>query len=388
MSPITSRQGDEHEEPGVSAHVHFEQPPACSAFLLALLCGLTMAATQPALAQMFQVIHNFTGGFDGEYPRSGFSIDAAGNLYGTTFAGGAGFGTVFKLKHAGSGWIVTPLYSFRGGSDGAGPLGRVIVASDGTLYGTTSSGGGNGCSSFGCGTASRLRPPASRPASALSPWTESVLYRFTGGNDGAYPQGELTFDHAGNIYGTTQYGGDTNSGVVYQLTPSGGGWTESVPYSAQNNGDGANPLGGVVLDAAGSLYGVFNQGGLYGSGAVYQLSFSGSGWTEQNLHDFMPQGGEYPVGGLIMDASGNLYGSTTVSMNNNGGFAVELTPAGGGWTYTLLPNLGIVGPDDRLFFSMGPAICSEQPTRAVSPVQGLGFQVDTIGWRLDVHHTP
>ncbi len=298
---------------------------------------------------MFQVIHNFTGGFDGEYPRSGFSIDAAGNLYGTTFAGGAGFGTVFKLKHAGSGWIVTPLYSFRGGSDGAGPLGRVIVASDGTLYGTTSSVGGNGCSSFGCGTVFRLRPPASRPASALSPWTESVLYRFTGGNDGAYPQGELTFDHAGNIYGTTQYGGDTNSGVVYQLTPSGGGWTESVPYSAQNNGDGANPLGGVVLDAAGSLYGVFNQGGLYGSGAVYQLSFSGSGWTEQNLHDFMPQGGEYPVGGLIIDASGNLYGSTTVSMNNNGGFALELTPAGGGWTYTLLPNLGIVGPDDRLF---------------------------------------
>ena len=94
---------------------------------------------------------------------------------------------------------------------------------------------------------------------------------------------------------------------------------------------------------------MFNQGGLYGSGAVYQLSFSGSGWTEQNLHDFMPQGGEYPVGGLIIDASGNLYGDTTVSMNNNGGFAVESTPAGGGWTYTLLPNLGIVGPDDRLF---------------------------------------
>lgn len=159
--------------------------------------------------------------------------------------------------------------------------------------------------------------------------------------------GELTFDSAGNLYGTAEGGGANGAGVIYKLTRSGGGWTQSVIYSAQNNGDGASPHGGVVLDSAGNLYGAFLSGGLYGFGAVYKLSPSGSGWTEQNLYNFGPQDAQNPWGGVILDGAGNLYGSTTVSANG-GGYAFELTPAGGSWNYTLLPNLGFSGPEDKL----------------------------------------
>ncbi len=323
-----------------------------SAILLSLYLSLLVLVgaflSKPAWAQTFQVIHNFSGGGDGANPQTGFSIDAAGNLYGTTFDGAAGYGTVFKLRNSGDGWVLTPLYTFRGGNDGAYPAGRVIIASDGTLYGTTADGGGNGCGTLGCGTVYRLRPAASRPSSVLAPWTETVLYRFTGTNDGASPQGELTFDSAGNLYGTAQSGGASGAGVVYKLTPSGGGWTQSVIYTPQNNGDGAIPRDGVALDSAGNLYGVFQGGGLYGFGAVYELSPSGSGWTEQNLYNFGPQGAQDPWGGIILDGAGNLYGSTTTSADG-GGYAFELTPAGGSWNYTLLPNLGFYGPEDKLF---------------------------------------
>ena len=317
----------------------------CLSLLVLVLAGTLLSP--PAWAQSFQVIHNFSGAGDGANPQTGFSIDAAGNLYGTTFDGGAGYGTVFKLKRSGSGWVLTPLYTFQGGNDGAYPKGRVIIASDGTLYGTTVDGGGNGCATLGCGTVYRLRPPASAPRSVLAPWTEIVLYRFTGTNDGANPSGELTFDAAGNLYGTTENGGANGAGVVYKLTPSDGGWTQSVVYTVQNDGDGEGPRNGVVLDGAGNLYGAFLGGGRYGFGAIYELSPSGSGWTEQNLYDFGPQGPEYPWGGVILDAAGTLYGSTNTSATG-GGYAFELTPAGGSWNYTLLPNLGFGGPEDKL----------------------------------------
>jgi len=314
--------------------------------LVSVLVAALVATS--AAAQTFQVIHNFSGGGDGANPQTGFSIDAAGNLYGTTFDGGAGFGTVFKLKRSGESWVLTPLYTFRGGNDGAFPKGRVIIASDGTLYGTTVDGGGNGCATLGCGTVYRLQPTASRPSSALSPWTETVIYRFTGTNDGANPSGELTFDSAGNLYGTAESGGQNGAGVVYKLTRSGGGWTQSVIYTVQNNGDGSNPRNGVVLDSAGNLYGVFLGGGMYGFGAVYELSPSGAGWTEQNLYNFGPQDAQDPWGGVILDATGNVYGSTSTSAMG-GGYAFELTPAGGSWNYSLLPNLGFYGPEDKLF---------------------------------------
>jgi uncharacterized repeat protein (TIGR03803 family) len=302
-------------------------------------------------AQTFTVIHYFTGGGDGGNPHASLTMDAAGNIYGTTSNGGAGYGTVFKLKHAGSSWILTPLYWFAGGNDGASPGSRVTLAQDGTLYGSTAAGGGSGCNGYGCGTVFHLTPAPRAPKSALTPWTETVLYRFTGGDDGALPQGELTFDQAGDIYGTTVYGGNQGYGVIYELIPSAGAWTETVVYSAQNNGDGANPYGGVVSDAS-NLYGVFLSNGPHGVGAVYELSPSGSSWQEQTLYGFTGgSDGAYPEGGLITDPSGNLYGTTVGGGTSGAGTVFKMTPSGGGWTLTTLYNFsgsGRCGPVDKL----------------------------------------
>src|SRR5215472_5080228 len=139
-------------------------------YALTLALSVTMhLLSSMVAAQTYTVIHDFTGGGDGEAPYTGLTIDAAGNLYGTTVAGGNnGSGVIFKLKRGGSGWQLTPIYTFTGGADGASPQGRVAIAADGTLYGTTSAGGGPmGCGGPGCGTVFRLRPPATFQHSAL-----------------------------------------------------------------------------------------------------------------------------------------------------------------------------------------------------------------------------
>jgi len=308
-------------------------------------------ATQAAQAQTFTVLHTFTGQGDGSTPLTGLTIDAAGNLYGTTvFRGAGGFGTVFKLRYSGFGWTLTPLYSFTGGADGGYPYGRVALASNGGLYGTTSI-GGQGCSN-GCGTFFHLRPPPTAPKAALAPWDETVLYLFTGGSGGAYPEGDLTFDQSGNVYGTAGGGGFNDNGVIYELTPSGGGWTQTVLYTPQGDGAGADPVGGVVFDASGNLYGVFRLGGPNEVGAVYQLSPSGMGWTRQFLHSFSGgNDGEQPNGGLIIGPSGNLYGTTYLGGSGDAGTVFELTPANGGWSFNTLyglPGGQESGPEDKL----------------------------------------
>ena len=324
---------------------------------LIIVFALTwLGVTMPAQAQTYQVIYNFTGGHDGAYPYTGLTIDAYGNIYGTAFSGGAGgYGTVFSLDNQGSSWILSPLYSFAGGSDGEGPLARLVVGPDGLLYGTTSAGGAGPCSDSngnqGCGTIYTLRPPAKAPASVIVNWTSNALYRFSG-TDGAYPQGDLTFDQAGNIYGTTINGGSAGWGTVYSLTRSNGGWTQSVLYNVRNDGDGQYAWGGVAFDATGNLYGVFAQNGPDGFGAVYKLARSGSGWVESTVHGFTFHGndGASPQGGLISDAAGNLYG-TTVHDATGGGTVFELTQSGGNWTYNFLYGLtgGIdLGPYDKL----------------------------------------
>ena len=169
---------------------------------------LTMLAangTQALHAQTFTVIHNFTNGGDGGDPHTGLTIDAAGNLYGTTNSAPA-YGTVFKLEHPGTGWILSTLFSFSSLSDGAYPSSRPHLAHDGTVYGTTADGPGFGCGGSGCGLFFRLTPSPTRPTSVLAAWNESVLYSFTGGS-GLDPQGDLFFDQSGNIYGTTTHGG-------------------------------------------------------------------------------------------------------------------------------------------------------------------------------------
>src|SRR5271166_1623673 len=192
---------------------------ATAALAIATVFALTVVLTQSAQPQTLKVLHSFTGGGDGASPGAGVTMDQAGNLFGTTASGGIDDnGTVFRLSKRGSGWVLNPLYLFLGGSDGATPYARVVFGPDGSLYGTTYDGGGDGCSGYGCGTVFNLKPPATACKTALCPWTETVLYRFTGGSDGGEPSyGDLVFDQAGNLYGTTYYGGDTNCDAPFRL---------------------------------------------------------------------------------------------------------------------------------------------------------------------------
>ena len=335
---------------------------ATVALAIATVFALTVVLTQSAQAQTFKVIHTFTGGADGRGPYAGLTADAAGNFYGTTGGYGTG-GTAFKLSKKGSGWVFNPLYAFRGGSDGAYPTARVIFGPDGSLYGTTVEGGVNGCFN-GCGTVFNLKPPATACKTALCPWTETVLYRFTGGSDGGQPSGvDLTFDQLGNIYGTTgaggYQGGDCSAsggcGVVFELTPSNGGWTESVIYTFTGGSDGASPAAGVIFDQAGNLYGTTWTGGnpgcfAGGCGTVFELTPSGSGWVVKVLYSFQggSDGGD-PNAGLMFDGSGNLYGTTTTGGLDNDGTVFELTPSGGGWTFDPLYSFtGIWGSSGSL----------------------------------------
>jgi uncharacterized repeat protein (TIGR03803 family) len=170
-----------------------------------------------------------------------------------------------------------------------------------------------------------------------------VLYDFKGDPDADTPS-DVIFDQAGNLYGTTLYGGIENSGTVFWLAPSGGGYTESVIYSFAGSPDGAQPAA-VIFDAAGNLYGTTVYGGREGYGTVFELSPSGSGWTEKVLYNFQDgTDGEYPADGVIFDQSGNLYGATVEGGSGAGGTVYELSPSNGSWTlstlysFTSLPN--------------------------------------------------
>lgn len=332
-------------------------------FLLVLF--LVTLMPQPAQAQTFKVIYNFTNGQDGASPDAGLTMDRAGNLYGTASAGGSDHdGTVYRLKRSGSNWVFNTLYSFVGGGDGVAPRSRLIFGPNGSLYGTTTYGGGSTACPTGCGTVFSLRPPASDCKTASCDWQETVLYRFMGGNDGAHPNlAELILDGMGNLYGTTPDGGgsgcrDCGEGTVYKLTPSNGGWTERVLHSFTGGADGGLPAAGVIFDQVGNLYGTTDYGGNlacnpgYGCGTVFQLTPSGSGWMEKVLYTFQgASDGASPLGGLIFDSLGNLYGSTSYNAFDflGGGTVFELTPSNGGWTLTTLHSFtGFGGSEDSL----------------------------------------
>ena len=316
---------------------------------------LLAVAVTSAVAQTFTVLHNFSGP-DGNLPWAGLTADRAGNLYGTTAFGGnhgcqqgSGCGTAFKLSHYGSEWVLSTIYVFQGEADGGQPMARVLFGPDGSLYGTTEFFGNQSPDlGEGYGTVFKLTPPA-RPCESVScPWTHTVLYRFTGGSDGANPgPGDLTFDQAGNIYGTTTEGGvaspscfwgHAGCGVVFELTPSNDGWTEKVLYSFTGGNDGDTPNVGVVFDQHGNLYGTTDDEGKYLYGTVFQLTPNGPGWTESTIYAFEGlTDGAYP-GGLTTDCAGNLYGITTSGdpSTNSGGTAFEMTPSGNGWTFNVL----------------------------------------------------
>ena len=325
----------------------------CMAAAMAI-AFLMIVAVSEAQAQTYTALHKFTGP-DGDYPAAGLSMDRAGNLYGTASQGGnfndcdgAGCGTVFELERKASGWIFSVLYAFSG-PDGQYPLDRVILGPDGNLYGTTPSGG-----AYGYGVVFRLQPPPTVCKATLCPWTETVLHSFTGGSDGAIPDwGDLAFDQAGNIYGTTPAGGSSTCtggcGVVYELSPSNG-WKETVLYSFQNGTDGANPSAGIIFDQAGNLYGTA-PGGRYG-GVVYELSRSAGGWVETTLANLQSSA---PVGGLIFDSAGNLYGATLSPYGTGGPMVYELSPASGGWTLQEIYNFAGVEEGSHAQVTMDPA---------------------------------
>lgn len=313
-----------------------------AAFLLTLV--LTIAGTQPAQAQTFQIVHYFTGA-DGHGPIAGLTIDTSGSLYGTTAGGGncqpAGCGTAFKLTRNGSGWSFATIYQFQQSPDGNVPESPMVFGSDGSLYGTTAEGGYGACYPYGCGTVFKL-------TSANGGWTESVLYRFNF-RDGGNPTGDLAFDAAGNLYGTTGGGGTgyeqcsggcLGDGVVYRLDLSGGIPAETVLYDfyADRVNDGIWPVGGVRFDSNGNLYGTAAGGGQFGYGIVFRLTPTSSGWAEGILYNFRGgTDGALPFGGLVLDRAGNLYGSTTFDGLDSGpGSVFELARSNGNWVHTVL----------------------------------------------------
>jgi uncharacterized repeat protein (TIGR03803 family) len=282
-----------------------------------------------------QVIHNFTGGSDGAGPGA-LIMDRAGNIYGTTTNGAEGYGTVFKLTYKTSGWVLNPLYSFGSGNDGAVPSGKVIIGPDGSIYGATQEGGGCGFYRFGCGTIYNLRPKPTACTTALCPWVESVIYRFNG-TEGLFPTGGMVFDASSDLYGTTSQGGDLNCsptygcGTVYELMPSEQGWTHTVLYTFTGGADGGFPNCCLIFDQAGNLYGTTSQGGANGCGTFFELTPSGSGWTETVLYNFDSTSGS-PGGNMVVDQSGNFYGAA--------GTIFKLTRSGGGWSYSsIYPTL-------------------------------------------------
>jgi uncharacterized repeat protein (TIGR03803 family) len=301
-------------------------------------------------------LYSFAGGADGARPHDALVWDAAGNLYGTTGEGGGstacldGCGTVYRLRPISGGqWTEDVVYSFQGESDGAGPLYGVIFDKSGNLYGTTPNGGSGNCED-GCGTVFQLTPVA------RGPWTEHVLWKFTNGSDGAFPTSALILS-AGRLIGETgsavNLWSNNQNGTVFNLSPTTGGeWTLDNAFTFQNT-DGNYPMSSLVAGAEGGLYGTTSNGGQHGLGMVYKLTRSSGGeWKESNIYSFTtgsPQmrnglpGATYPSP-MIFDEHGNLYGETLFGGSEGGGMVFELSPLGEKWEEKALFNFrGLAG---------------------------------------------
>jgi uncharacterized repeat protein (TIGR03803 family) len=299
-----------------------------SSFVKTLGTALVVTAmllSSSSAAPNFKVLYNFTGANDGGNPATGLIFDNTGNAYGTTVTGGQlNCGTVFELTPAPHGqWQENPLYQFGCYGDGKNPHGGVTADSAGNLYGTTVAGGSGGsCTGDGCGTVFELTPSGER-----------VLYNFTGGKDGFGPGGGVAFDKAGNLYGTTPDGGAHSMGVVYQLSPHGSQWQQRVIHAFTGGKDGGvGSLGLLLIDTTGNLYGVTELGGANGAGTVYKMTQGSAGkWNLSTLYAFKgtPDAG-FPYGGLIGDASGNLFGTTYFGGTSGQGavFELRLNPKG------------------------------------------------------------
>ena len=306
------------------------------------------------------VLYSFTGGTDGSNPNAAVILDSSGNLYGTTTYGGAyGFGTLFKVSARGE---ETVLYAFTGGTDGANPYAALVRDTKGNLYGTTLYGGGvvNSSCPDGCGTVFEVNSVGKEivlhsfaataedgyyPFAGLvrdsagnlygttiyggaygwgtvftvsSKGKFSIRYSFIGGDAGAYPYAGLVRDTKGNLYGATVAGGASDDGTLFKVSETG---SETVLYSFTGGTDGGGPYSGLVRDAAGNLYGT-TLGGGSGFGTAYELEVSGQ---ETVLHSFTSEDGEYPAAGLLRDAKGSLYGTTESGGASGYGTVFKLT---------------------------------------------------------------
>jgi uncharacterized repeat protein (TIGR03803 family) len=312
---------------------------------LSIIVVVILSLNGAAGAAEEAVLHNFrNSGTAGASPRSGLISDAAGNLYGTTTSGGrANVGTVFELSPNGAGgWTEKVLHSFgNGGYDGNTPLGGLIFDTAGNLYGTTPYGG-----QYRNGVVFQLSLQSN------GTWKETILHAFRNPSmPGEGPFGNLIFDGAGNLYGAAEGGGANGVGTVFELMPTiTGPWTVKILHVFNYvSKDAYFPLGGLIFDAAGNLYGTTWAGGNYAGGVVFELMPNiGGGWTLKVLHSFRnnAKDGRQPHANLIFDGAGNLYGTTASGGAFDGGTVFQLTAAANGtWTETVLHSFQNDGSD-------------------------------------------
>jgi uncharacterized repeat protein (TIGR03803 family) len=294
-------------------------------------CGTVFELSPSGGDWAFTLPRSFTGS-DGLAPRTGLTPDGAGNLYGTTTGGSeGGTNTVFELSPSGGSWTFSTLYSFTNWNEGLFPSSDLVIDGAGNLYGALQQGGSskpNCLGSDGCGTVFELSPSGGG-------WQFSLLHTFQGVKEGAkegdgiYPSGTLALDSKGNLYGTTEFGGSCEScdGTVFKLSQSAGKWKEKIQHRfGDKDTDGTEPFGGVTLDKTGNLYGTTVYGGAYDGGTVFKLApdRKGTGWKFASLYNFTDGAdGGNPWAGVIVDASGNLYGTTT---RGGAGTLFELSP--------------------------------------------------------------
>jgi uncharacterized repeat protein (TIGR03803 family) len=318
--------------------------------VLAGFCGVVHAQTET-------VIYTFGNTpNDGYEPAAPLLIDASGNLFGTTSSGGTAVlcpdptgpnpcGTVFELVNSSGHYTEKVLYNFTGPEgDGDEPVAGLIVDSAGNFYGTTGYGGSNFCGASTCGTVFEL-------VKSPTGYTEKVLYNFTG-FDGGNPFAGLIMDSSGNLYGTADGGGANGYGVVFELVNSSGSYTEKVLYSfGASSADGAFPVAGLAMDSAGNLFGTTEADlgaftcGLSSCGTVFELVKCPIGYMEVVLHTFSESDGANPAAGLIMDSSGNLYGTTSAGGAQGEGTVFELTKSSGTYSETVLYSFGETASD-------------------------------------------
>jgi uncharacterized repeat protein (TIGR03803 family) len=335
---------------------------------------------------------------EGEYADTDLETDSAGNIYGTTVLGGEfGGGTVFQLSPTRTGWNHTVLYSFTGGADGGEPYKGVSIDPGGysatdvsvgnSLYGTAVTGGSGSCEG-GCGVVYKL-------TKSNGTWNQTVIYAFTGGDDGSGPGARVTVDRSGDVYGMTPTGGTYGVGTIYKLHPHAGSYTFQVIHTFTGGNDGATGSAGRMLLQHGRLFGAATAGGMYGSGVVFELTPTAVGeWDFRTLYSFHGQpDGSFPYGALLRVGSGKIYGTTYYGGKNGIGSVYELSPR-------------LVGEwDERVIYSFQPGNDGNSPISnlvrdaagnlyGTTSEGGLGsgtiFKLSPIGggqWTESVVHT-